>query len=68
MAQETQQACIRFPVKLLEKVDQQAEIEHRDRSNMIVHIVSLHFEMLEAQKKDKPDKSGWVKVEEGWVN
>lgn len=67
MAQETQQACIRFPVKLLEKVDHQAVVEHRDRSNMIVHIVSSYFEAIEAQKKDKPDK-GWVKVEEGWVD
>jgi len=66
VAQETQQACIRFPIKLLGKVDQQAEIEHRDRSNMIVHIIALYFEELE--KRDTPEKPGWVKVEEGWVN
>jgi len=33
---------------------------------MIVHIIALYFEELE--KRDTPEKPGWVKVEEGWVN
>ena len=58
-----------MPVDLLEKIDRLAELEHRDRSNMLVHILSMYVESLEVEgkeKKDNPDK--WVKVEEGWID
>ncbi|NLO67249.1 MAG: hypothetical protein GX098_01570 [Bacteroidales bacterium] len=35
----------------MERIDYLAEIEHRDRSNMIVHILSMYVESLEAERK-----------------
>ncbi|HBH11641.1 MAG TPA: hypothetical protein DDX29_00740 [Clostridiales bacterium] len=51
MAKATKQIGVRIPVGLLEKIDHLAEIEHRDRSNMIVHILSMYVEGLEAEGK-----------------
>lgn len=64
MAQETKQVCVRMPVDLLEKIDKLAEVQHRDRSNMVVHVLALYVEALEKQD-NKPE---WVKVEEGWID
>ncbi len=70
MARETKQIGVRMPVDLLEKIDKLAELEHRDRSNMVVHILSLYVESLEKQDnpEEKPKKGNWVKVEEGWID
>lgn len=51
MAKETKQTGVRMPVDLLERIDHLAEIEHRDRSNMIVHILSMYVESLEAERE-----------------
>ncbi len=63
MAGETKQVCVRMPVDLIDKVDRMADIQHRDRSNMIVHIVALYMETLE--KMDDPER--WETVENGWL-
>jgi metal-responsive CopG/Arc/MetJ family transcriptional regulator len=52
-----------MPVDLIDKVDRMADIQHRDRSNMIVHIVALYMETLE--KMDDPER--WETVENGWL-
>lgn len=68
MAKETKQIGVRMPVDLLEKIDRLAELEHRDRSNMVVHILSMYVESLEAEGKERKNPEKWVKVEEGWVD
>jgi metal-responsive CopG/Arc/MetJ family transcriptional regulator len=50
MAKETKQIGVRMPVDLLERIDRLAEIEHRDRSNMIIHILSMYVESLEGDE------------------
>ncbi len=60
MAKETKQIGVRMPVDLLERIDHLAEIEHRDRSNMIVHILLMYVESLETEGKvwEKPGEVG----------
>ena len=63
MAGDTKQVCVRMPLELIDKIDRMGEIQHRDRSNMIVHIVALYMETFE--KMDDPTR--WETVEEGWL-
>lgn len=63
MAGETKQVCVRMPVELIDKIDKMGEIQHRERSNMIVHILTLYMETFE--KIDDPKR--WETVEEGWL-
>lgn len=62
MAGETKQVCVRMPEELIDKIDKMGEIQHRDRSNMIVHILSLYIETVE--KIGVPAQ--WETVEQGW--
>ena len=52
-----------MPIELIDKIDTMGEIQHRDRSNMIVHILTLYMETFE--KIDDPKR--WETVEEGWL-
>jgi len=63
MVGETRQVCVRMPVELIAKVDKMAEIQHRDRSNTIVHVLALYMETFE--KIDDPTR--WEMVERGWL-
>lgn len=59
LKEESQQVCVRMSLDLIFKIDQIREIQHRDRSDMVRHVLALYFEGLESENKPQ-----WVKAAE----
>lgn len=67
-SEKKQQVCVRMPIDLVEQIDGMAESEHRDRSSMIIHILSVYVTERK-RESEKPKKTPpLVKVGEGWVD
>lgn len=63
---EVRHVGVRMPVELIDKIDKIANLNHRDRSGQIIHILSLFVDEWEI--KNKEQKPSLLKVEEGWVD
>ena len=47
---------IRIPVKLIEKIDEEAQSQERSRPQQIRFILNKHYEGKNANSKSKPKK------------
>lgn len=51
--EETRHITLRMPVELADRVERMAKEEHRDRTSMINHCVSICLDEKEAERKRK---------------